>query len=642
VGDAAFLRGQPIEAELYYREALAILEKLSPGSTGHAEVLAALAAIARGKGDLEESVKLYEQALDALDRQTARLGGSNEVRAGFRAKHEKYYRDYLDLLLTRAQPERAFAVLERSRARILLETLATAHVDIRKGADPTLLQRQHSLQAELKAKSEHRTRLLSDKHGNEQEQAVEKEINELTAEYQNVEAQIRDSSPAYAALTQPRPLSTKEIQQQLLDQYTLLLEYTLGEERSYVFAVTPNSLQAFALPKRAEIEQASRQVYKLLTAHNRGVRGETPVQKRQRQARSNAEYRTAAAKLSRMVLGPVAEQIKGKRLLIVADGALQYIPFALLPEPGSAEQQAANSASSEGTPLVVSHEIVNLPSASVLAVLRQQEMNRRPAPKAVAVLADPVFNEQDPRVTARGKAADERAAATRGGGRSKDTNDLLAPSFSAGLLTRSAADVGLSRNGQLELPRLRFSRQEADSILEVTPPDQGMKAVDFQANRAIATSPELSQYRIVHFATHGLLDSEHPELSGLVLSLVDKNGKPQEGFLELQDIYNLDLPADLVVLSACETGLGKEISGEGLMGLTRGFMYAGATRVVASLWKVSDAATARLMADFYKAMEKDGLPPAAALRAAQVQMWKQKRWSSPYFWAAFQIQGEWR
>jgi CHAT domain-containing protein len=169
-----------------------------------------------------------------------------------------------------------------------------------------------------------------------------------------------------------------------------------------------------------------------------------------------------------------------------------------------------------------------------------------------------------------------------------------------------------------------------------------MKAVDFQASRATAISPELANYRIVHFASHGLLNSQHPELSGLVFSLIDKKGKPQEGFLTLQDIYNLNLPAELVVLSACETGLGKEISGEGLIGLTRGFMYAGASRVVASLWKVSDVATAELMAEFYRSMEKDGLAPAAALRAAQVKMWKQKRWRSPYYWAAFQLQGEWR
>ena len=167
-------------------------------------------------------------------------------------------------------------------------------------------------------------------------------------------------------------------------------------------------------------------------------------------------------------------------------------------------------------------------------------------------------------------------------------------------------------------------------------------SLDFGANRKIATSPALAHYGIIHFATHGLVDSEHPELSGLVFSMVDKDGKPQDGFLQLQDIYNLNLPADLVVLSACETALGKEISGEGLIGLTRGFMYAGASRVVASLWKVSDVATARLMAEFYRAMEKDGMPASAALRVAQIKMLKQERWQDPYFWAAFQIQGEWR
>jgi len=146
----------------------------------------------------------------------------------------------------------------------------------------------------------------------------------------------------------------------------------------------------------------------------------------------------------------------------------------------------------------------------------------------------------------------------------------------------------------------------------------------------------------VHFATHALLNSKHPELSGLVLSLVDEQGRPQNGFLDLEDIYNLSLPAELVVLSACETGLGKEINGEGLVGLTRGFMYAGASRVMASLWKIDDRATAELMGHFYQAMEGQGMRPAAALRTAQLQMRRDKRWISPYFWAAFQIQGEWK
>jgi CHAT domain-containing protein len=169
-----------------------------------------------------------------------------------------------------------------------------------------------------------------------------------------------------------------------------------------------------------------------------------------------------------------------------------------------------------------------------------------------------------------------------------------------------------------------------------------MKATGFRASRATATSPELAQYRIVHFATHALVNNEHAELSGIVLSLVDEEGSPQDGFLRLHDLYNLNLPADLVVLSACQTALGKEIKGEGLVGLTRGFMYAGAARVMASLWKVDDAATAELMKRFYEKMLKHRMRPAAALRAAQLEMWRNRPWQAPYYWAAFVLQGEWQ
>jgi CHAT domain-containing protein len=179
--------------------------------------------------------------------------------------------------------------------------------------------------------------------------------------------------------------------------------------------------------------------------------------------------------------------------------------------------------------------------------------------------------------------------------------------------------------------------------MAAAPAEGRLEAVDFKASRATATDPVLAQYRIIHFATHGLLDDKHPELSGIVLSLFDEHGQPQEdGFLRLHDIYNLKLPAELVVLSACQTGLGKKVKGEGLIGLTRGFMYAGATRVVASLWKVDDAATAELMKRFYKGMFKEKMTPAAALKAAQVSMWEQPRWRNPYFWSGFILQGEWR
>jgi len=270
-------------------------------------------------------------------------------------------------------------------------------------------------------------------------------------------------------------------------------------------------------------------------------------------------------------------------------------------------------------PLIVDHEIVSLPSASVLAALRQEVGDRLPAAKAVAVLADPVFSRDDSRVSRAGQTSAARNQSL--------PSDVL----------RSAEESGLK-----DFVRLRFSRAEADAVARLVPESQRLEAVDFVANRATATSADLNQYRIVHFATHGLINSRHPELSGIVLSLVDQKGRPQNGFLRLNEIYNLRLNAELVVLSACQTALGKEIKGEGLIGLTRGFMYAGAPRVVASLWRIDDRATAELMARFYRAMLKDGLRPAAALRAAQVSMWKDNRWSGPHYWAAFIIQGEWK
>ncbi len=289
-------------------------------------------------------------------------------------------------------------------------------------------------------------------------------------------------------------------------------------------------------------------------------------------------------------------------------------------------------------PLVAEHEIVNLPSASVLAVLRQEEMGRTPPTQAIAILADPVFADRDDRVqlaSANGKATGTPASAQHAEG-SWDLSDTSDDTD----LDRSAKETGISNDGMF--PRLPFTRREAEAIYSVAGKSSAMEALDFDASKATALSPKLKDYRIIHFATHGLLNNDHPELSGLVFSLVDKQGQLQDGFLRMLDIYNMELNADLVVLSACQTALGKEIDAEGLMGLTRGFMYAGAPRVVASLWKVDDEATAALMKKFYEGMLRDHQTPAQALRLAQQWMRTQKAWQSPYYWADFVLQGEWR
>ncbi len=413
----------------------------------------------------------------------------------------------------------------------------------------------------------------------------------------------------------------------------MLLEYSLGEKRSYVWTVTQQSLKSYVLPKSEQIEKVARRIYELLTTRSLFRSGESAAVKQQRIAQADSQLLEASGELSQMVLGPVASELGTKRLVVVADGALQYVPFGALQKPSVVSGQlsaAKNSRTINGRltvptyrPLVVDHEIISLPSASSLAVQRMGLANRKPRRNAVAVIADPVFSVSDERLKASVRIVEPSGTPTAGA--------------STRMIEHLADD-----SGKLVIRRLPFTRQEAEQILAVAPRVSNLKALDFKANRATAISGELSKYRYVHFATHGYLDSERPDLSAVVLSLVDEQGKPQDGFLRALEIYNLNLPAELVVLSACQTGLGKEIKGEGLVGLTRGFMYAGAARVVVSLWNVNDKATADLMTKFYEKMLKQGERPAAALRAAQVEMWKQKQWQSPYYWAAFTMQGEWR
>jgi CHAT domain-containing protein/tetratricopeptide (TPR) repeat protein len=612
VGKVYMDLGDNAKAMEYAQQALALTKAVGDRDREKA-VDFDLARLETTRGNLAEARSYYESGLRIQESLRSSIA-SPELRASYFATRQSAYAGYIGLLLRleKSQPSEAlkrlaFETAENGRARSTLEMLRESHADIRQGADPALLEKEGSLTTRLTALAGRQVRLLSGKHTEEQAAAMQRDVDALENELQQVQAEIRGNSPRYAALTQPQPMTLPQIQRRVLDASTVLLEYSLGQDGSALFVVTPDSLHAFELPKQAEIDSAARRVYELLTARNRRVNGETEAQRRVRIAQAERDYPQAAGALTRMVLAPAADELRGKRLLVVADGALQYIPFGALPEPGGT------------APLVVGHEVVSAPSAAVVSAVRSEALNRKPARNLVAVLADPVFEAGDPRV-AGGHSGEGSAV-----------RDIE--------LERAAVDTGVAEDG-LHLPRLVFTRDEAETIAKLAHP--GFQALDFRANLATATSADLGSYRIVHFATHGLLNAEHPGLSGLVLSLVNEHGEPRDGFLSLSAVYNLNLSADLVVLSACQTALGKEIRGEGLVGLVRGFMYAGAPRVVASLWKVDDVATSLLMERFYRGMLVEKRPPAAALRAAQVNLWKQGQWSSPYYWAAFLIEGEWR
>ncbi len=608
----------------YYRQAL-LFSRAAGDRNSESATLYQMALAARDSGALEVAVQYIEDSTKAIESSRAQII-SPELRASYFASMHKHSVLYIDLLmrLDKLQPEKRFAELafeasESARARALLEIISEAAANIRQGANPDLLAREQLLQQQLSAKAAYQMRVLSaDKNEIE---IAEREIRELTTAYHDLQTQIKQQSPRYASLVQPQPLKLAEIQSELHDSDTLLLEYALGEKTSYLWAATSDFFAAFELPERERIESTAGQILKLLIARQALIEdGSADYEKHV--AAADEEYWRQAAALSDMVLKPVAHLVGRKRLLVVADGALQYVPFEALPFPSGALNQNSEMIA-EPAPLVLSHEIVSLPSASTLAVIRRGEQSNREA-KLVAVLADPVFEREDPRVRYSGKTVAVAPSPTPTHLHPKVVRDIVAPE-------------------KIGIPRLLATRQEAEAIMEVIPAGEGITAMDFDAAKAITTSGELGRYRIVHFATHGVINTEHPELSGIMLSLFNRQGESEDGFLQLHDIYNLDLAqTQLVVLSACRTGLGKEVKGEGVMGLTRGFMYAGSNSVIASLWKVDDRATAELMKHFYRAMFEAGLTPAAALRKAKESMWRQPRWRAPYFWAAFILQGEYR
>ena len=611
LGEAWRLQGEPARARASFAAAID-LSRSADDRLGEAAGLDGLARVLASTGDLDAARRSVERALDLAESLRAELG-SRDLRSSYLASVYRYHETHVDVLmqLHRARPGRgfdaaAFAAAERARARSLLDGLAAAGVDLRSDVSPELLGREEFLKREFDAWAARQRQSLDEPARQPAASRLADEYRDLERRYGALEAEIERASPRYAAIARPQPLTLRQIQDEVLDSETVLLLYALGESRGYVWAVSKTAWSVHDLPARASLSQESRQLHERLTA--RLVLSGTLDERRRQAEESDFLFWEQARHLSDVLLGPVAGFIRGKRIVVVADGALQYVPFAALPEPGG---------TSEPVPLIVNHEIISLPSASVLSVLRRETSGRALPPKGVAVLADPVFEADDPRLRAALRAAGRPAASQSAG----------AP--------RPAAP-------RMRLARLAATREESGAILSAAPGGTSIARLGFDANRSVALSGELAQYRTVHFATHGVFDNENPGMSGIMLSMFDGQGRPQDGFLRLHDIYGLRLPAELVVLSACSSALGRQVSGEGFVGIVRGFMYAGAKRVVASLWKVDDEATGDLMRRFYAGMLQRGLTPAAALRAAQLEVRQQSRWASPFYWAAFSLQGEWR
>jgi CHAT domain-containing protein len=576
----------------YYQQALSLTNDDNPVKS---LILYNIALLQKNLGNLSESFKNIEASIALFEADRSRI-----VDLELRQTHSFIARDlyelYIDLSieLNKQNPNsgydiKGFNASERMRGRNLLELLAESNIDIREGVDPELLQQERELNEQLDIIERSRIQASTMDATEAVKNQLDRERLNLLSQRQQLQASIRFSNPNYANLKQPQPIELKQLKEQILDADTVLLQYSLGEQRSFVWGITQESQAIYELPSRQIIEDAAKNYYGLVSNV-----GELNL------------VNESARKLSDIILAPVTDLLTKKRIVIVGDGILLYTPFQSLPFTDFNSKKLKN--------LVEGYEIINLPSSSTISMLREKIVNKKVAPKSIGIFADPIFNFND-----------ERIKKNNGNNRSIEESDLDRE----------------TRVNDTDLDRLIGTRKEAETIAKLFPTSNRQVYLDFDANRTNATSKDLSQYKILHFATHGLLNSENPELSGIVMSLFDINGKSVNGYLRLNDIFNLSLNADLVVLSACETGLGKEVKGEGLIGLTRGFMYAGASRLVVSLWSVDDEATAELMSRFYTKMSQENISPQVALRQAQLEIQQIPKWSHPFFWAGFVIQGEW-
>jgi len=574
-----------------------------------------LARAARRDGALDDARQLTERSLEVGEDVRARVPG-HELRALFFEELEGRYAFYVDLLmeLDRARPGAGFdrlalAASEQGRARALLDRFGQSGTPS-VARDAERRERESVLKDQVRAEA-----LKEDLGARDTRPAGGATLDETLAELR------RMGGVASFEKAVSRPFDTarvEEIRSRLAIPGTLLIEISLGQERSYLWAVGKDRIAVHQLPPRETLESLAREVYSLLTERQRDLSG-SAREKRARAESQDALFYEKGLALSRALLGPIDDLDAYEQLIVASDGLLNYVPLAALPHPRAAEPAGGSR------PLVLSHEVVCVPSLAAMLAIGDRSAARagqsaspveRRRPR-IAVLADPVFTADDPRVRPAALGQPNAASA-------KATGD---------------ANFRGTRQALGDLPRLLASRDEASAIAKADPRADVTVTTGFGVDRARTLTALENGYQVVHLATHGILNDEHPLLSGIVTSLVDDRGARQDGFLRAQDVYDTRVAAEVVVLSACETALGRLLRGEGITGLVHAFLHAGADSIVASRWRVEDAATQRLMSVFYKSLLVDGTSVSAALRKAQIQLFKSRPTSAPFFWAAFEVQG---
>jgi CHAT domain-containing protein/tetratricopeptide (TPR) repeat protein len=602
--------GDQKEAIELYRNALS-LDQAAETPDGEISARYEIARSEYALDNLDDAQSQLDKAVELAEGQRSKVG-SYFLRASYFTSIRKCYDLYVDILMARHAKDptggfdhMALEKTERGRARTLLDALTEEHFDSSIQAGPGSTAQLRFLRARLAAAYEERLQLMMGNRSQPALAANARKISLLGTEYSRATEAAMGSQLALPPTAFPPTLD--QTLHDFLDPKTVVLEYLLGEERSFAWRVNQGRVTSYVLPGRKTITGLVERWRSLVMAR-KPVPGETDALRNMRVHLSDRELRDQALHLACTILQPI-EGMEGERLVVISDGILDSLPFGALP---------LNSCNrNDGQPLITEYEVINLPSLLALDRLRHKEEHIAQATSGVAVVADPVFSKDDPRVKTRSSQVD-------------------APPVASSALGIALRDVGWSNR----LPRLPATRREGKAIQASA--HGAFVALDFDANLKTVLSARLSRYRILHLATHGLLDARHPELSGLVFSLVDKNGRAVNGYLQAQEIYELDLHAELVVLSACNSGLGRQMSGEGTVGLARAFMHAGAPRVISTLWSIEDDATSELMGQFYDLVLNKKLPPAKALRQAQLRLVRHSRWAPPFFWAGFVLTGDWR
>ena len=616
-GEARESLGQFTEALASEDRALAALRKTGPRPDAEWQIERRIGHIDRTLGQKEEALAHYKNSIRAIEDLRAVTLNTEAGRASFGALSRAVYDETADLLYDLHREPNALEMAERGRARAFLDMLAQS----RSGLPDELTPEQRKLEDSKLARI---TAVQKQLWKPDLTPAEEKKIKtDLTAAEDDLEVfhvAVRQTNPRYASVHYTEPINVSLIQKNLLASHTVLLEFLLGEKRSLVWVVSKQKLSAGVLPPRKEIEEEVEAYRKTLTERTSTLTLQASLDEIARRGRH----------LYNSLLQPVESAIPpGSTLLIVPDGNLGYLPFESL-VVGS---RHAPSGEIQAVYLLDKFAIAYSPSSSALAAVQQANTGTEAHTKTLLAFGDPVV-QTEITLGKRSPANDAtRSAAKPQANPEQASAATTAPAPAADNTSEEYAERGFS------LVRLPFTREEVLGISNLYPSSQRQVYLGEDAREETVKSEQLDAYRYIHFASHGFIDESHPGRSGILFSRSPNSS--EDGVLQMGEIMRLKLNADLVTLSACSTGLGKLVSGEGVLGLTRAFFYAGARNVTVSLWNVNDSATATLMKSFYENLNH-GLPKSAALRHAKLNLFRGENplWRHPYFWAAFVLVGE--